>query len=499
MRKKQVGWLTVLCLVVALVLGPGAPPAQSFGPVLDKSRIFIEAPLAGETLTGGSKYEIMWDVAINDYVQFDLAYTTDGGATYEIIVTGDKNTFTIDDSYTWTVPNIAAPSIQIAVILTVPSNSMPQIPTAYYNLSGQFSIKKSSNLLKPNLPDINPVILIPLAPANLTGTALSTNSVKLEWEDKSSNETNFIIERKGPGMAPNEEIATVNANVTTFTDTGLTADTEYMYQVRASNQNGKSNFAGPVTVQTKAAIVLPVITLAAPTELKADSVTNTNVVLSWKDNSDNESGFKIERATGSGTYTELAAVAAGIVSYTDPSVIQGNAYSYRVRAWNSNENSAYSNTVTVNIAAGTTPPAETETKPPTGSPETTLRFVIGQSKYSWNGTNQPMDVAPIIREGRTLLPVRYVADPLGAQVLWNEAERKVTIKTTSKTIELWINNNTATVNGTKVLIDPNNTKVMPVVIPPGRTMLPLRFIADNLDCNVEWNYANKEAIVTYPK
>ena len=110
-----------------------------------------------------------------------------------------------------------------------------------------------------------------------------------------------------------------------------------------------------------------------------------------------------------------------------------------------------------------------------------------------------MEVAPIIREGRTLLPVRYVADPLGAQVLWNEAERKVTTKTTSKTIELWINNNTATVNGTKVLIDPNNTKVMPVVIPPGRTMLPLRFIADNLDCNVEWNDANKEAIVTYPK
>jgi titin len=76
-----------------------------------------------------------------------------------------------------------------------------------------------------------------------------------------------------------------------------------------------------------------------------------------------------------------------------------------------------------------------------------------------------MDVAPIIKEGRTLLPVRYVADPLGAQVLWNEIERKVSIKTASKTIELWIDNNTASVNGQKLLIDPNNPNVMPIVIP----------------------------------
>jgi len=85
-----------------------------------------------------------------------------------------------------------------------------------------------------------------------------------------------------------------------------------------------------------------------------------------------------------------------------------------------------------------------------------------------------------------------VADPLGAQVLWNEIERKVSIKTASKTIELWIDNNTARVNGQSVMIDPDNPNVMPIVIPPGRTMLPLRFIADNLDCNVDWNDLTRE-------
>ncbi len=494
MGKKRIGWLMVICLTVTLLLGPGAPPAQSFGPVLDPSKITIEAPLAGETLTGGSKYEIMWDVAINDYVQFGLAYTTDNGASFVNIADGDKNTFAPDDSYTWTVPNISEPSVQIAVIVTVPSNSFPPLPTSYYNLSDKFAIKKSSMILKPDLPDINPLILIPLAPANLTGTALSATSIQLNWEDKSVNETCFVIERQGPGTVPNQQIATVNANVTTYTDSGLTPATEYVYQIKARNQHGDSAIAGPVTVKTKAGVVLPVVTLAAPTALKADTVTNAHVVLSWQDNSDNETGFKIERATGSGTFTELAAVGAGIATYNDPSVFTGNAYSYRVRAYNANENSNYSNTVTVNIPTGTTPPSNSTT-----TPATTLRFVIGESKFLWNSIVQPMEVAPIIREDRTLLPIRYVAEPLGAQVLWNQMERKVSIKTATRTIELWIDNNTATVDGHQVMIDPVNPNVMPIVIPPGRTMLPLRFIADNLDCNVQWNANASEVVVTYPK
>ena len=496
MRNKQIGWLTVICLTVALLLGPGAPQAQC-APVINNiyapDKIFFGAPAPGDTLTAGSEVDIMWylDVlTLNDYVNFAISYTTDNGATYQTITSGTKDTYTNNDRYTWTVPNISAPKVQIKIAVTVPAGFMTN--DVYYNLSGEFAINKPITIIKPNLPDIKPILLIPSAPANLTGKALSIDSVELEWEDTSSNETNFIIVRKWPGTVAYQEIASVDANETTFTDTGLTEGSEYMYQVCASNQNGQSDFVGPVTVKTKVQLVIPISKLSAPTELQADSVTNTRVVLSWQDNSDIESGFSIERAAGSGTYKELATVAEDITSYTDSSVIQGQTYSYRVRAWTSNENSEYSNTVTANIAAA-------ESKPPANSSETTLRFTIGQSKYLWNDISQAMDVAPIIREGRTLLPVRYVADPLGAQVLWNEIERKVSIRTATRTIELWIDNNTAAVNGQKVLIDPNNTKVMPIVIPPGRTMLPLRFITDNLDCDVDWNDLNKEVTVTWPK
>jgi len=62
---------------------------------------------------------------------------------------------------------------------------------------------------------------------------------------------------------------------------------------------------------------------------------------------------------------------------------------------------------------------------------------------------------------------------------------KVTITFKETTIELWIDKNTAKVNGEYKLIDATNPKVVPMIIPPGKTMLPIRFIVENLGCLVE--------------
>lgn len=81
---------------------------------------------------------------------------------------------------------------------------------------------------------------------------------------------------------------------------------------------------------------------------------------------------------------------------------------------------------------------------------------------------------------------------------WNQYEKKVTVTFKGKDIELWIGKSTARVDGEPKLIDPQNIKVVPVVIPPGRTMLPLRFISENLGCKVDWNANSQEVKVTYP-
>ena len=67
-----------------------------------------------------------------------------------------------------------------------------------------------------------------------------------------------------------------------------------------------------------------------------------------------------------------------------------------------------------------------------------------------------------------------------------------------KVIELWVGSNTAKIDGTTTLIDPLDTSVAPFSLPPGRIMLPLRFIAETLGCSVDWFGATKEVRVTYP-
>ncbi|MGB9844104.1 MAG: copper amine oxidase N-terminal domain-containing protein, partial [Caldisericia bacterium] len=99
-------------------------------------------------------------------------------------------------------------------------------------------------------------------------------------------------------------------------------------------------------------------------------------------------------------------------------------------------------------------------------------------------------------EGRTLLPIRWVAEPLGAEVGWDGVEKKVTVSLKENLIELWIGKNIARVNGIDTPIDPNNPKVVPMII-SGRTMLPVRFVAENLGCKVDWDGITKTVIITY--
>lgn len=129
-----------------------------------------------------------------------------------------------------------------------------------------------------------------------------------------------------------------------------------------------------------------------------------------------------------------------------------------------------------------------------------LRFEIADTDcYLTSGsaieTVIPMDVAPIIYEDRTLLPIRYVVEPLGGTALWNQAEQKATVTLGKTTVELWLGKSTATVNGVEKMIDPLNSKVVPILIEPGRVMLPLRFIAESLGCTVDWNELNKNVTV----
>lgn len=150
------------------------------------------------------------------------------------------------------------------------------------------------------------------------------------------------------------------------------------------------------------------------------------------------------------------------------------------------------------VAKASVPVPTPTTLSPTAQPApSVIRLPIGSNNYYVNEKMKSMDTAAVISDGRTLLPIRYIATPLGASVDWNESEQKATISLNGKTIELWVNRNTAMINGAETPIDPSNSNMAPIVVPPGRTMLPLRFIAENLGAKVEWDPAQQVVTVTY--
>jgi len=128
--------------------------------------------------------------------------------------------------------------------------------------------------------------------------------------------------------------------------------------------------------------------------------------------------------------------------------------------------------------------------------QTIIILRIGQTSFTVNGDTETLDSPPIIKNNRTLLPIRAIIEALGGAVSWDPNERKVTVTLGSTTIELWIGKSTAKVNGVNTPIDSMNSKVVPEII-NSRTMLPLRFVTENLGCDVQWDGATKTITITY--
>jgi photosystem II stability/assembly factor-like uncharacterized protein len=128
--------------------------------------------------------------------------------------------------------------------------------------------------------------------------------------------------------------------------------------------------------------------------------------------------------------------------------------------------------------------------------QTVIVLQIGNSKFTVNGASTTLDSPPVIKNGRTLVPIRAIIEALGGTVGWDATTKKATVTLGKKTIDLWIGKSAATVNGASTPIDSTNAKVVPEII-NGRTMLPLRFVSENLGCSVVWAAATKTITITY--
>jgi hypothetical protein len=164
------------------------------------------------------------------------------------------------------------------------------------------------------------------------GTPVSTD-LDARWGSP-ANEVGYRIERAPVDAAGTvgayARIGTALANATTFTDPDAVASTAYSYRVTAFNAAGDAVstpvLAGPAGTATP----------TAPTALAATLTTGVRLV--WRDNASTETGFVVERATGTGPFTPIATptaqTTAGNVVYLDTAVQAATTYQYRVKAVN---------------------------------------------------------------------------------------------------------------------------------------------------------------------
>ena len=124
-----------------------------------------------------------------------------------------------------------------------------------------------------------------------------------------------------------------------------------------------------------------------------------------------------------------------------------------------------------------------------------LVLTIGQRTAHAFGHTKINDVAPVVVNGRTMLPVRFLAENLGAAVAWNEEKQLVTITGKNQnqedvTILITIGAENAQINGQSVTLE------APAFVDQNRTFMPVRLIAEALGASVDWNEAEQKVIIT---
>ena len=126
----------------------------------------------------------------------------------------------------------------------------------------------------------------------------------------------------------------------------------------------------------------------------------------------------------------------------------------------------------------------------------TIIMTINSKTMTVNGMTQDVDpglnTAPIIIDGRTMVPIRVIVEAIGGTVGWDAKAQIVTLHANGVTVLMTIGISAYTVNG-----DPYSMDTAPI-IKNGRTLIPVRFAVESLGCDVDWNPDTKQIIIQYP-
>ncbi|MBN1383524.1 MAG: SBBP repeat-containing protein [Elusimicrobia bacterium] len=309
---------------------------------------------------------------INDYEKFFIYR-----ATCSFIESEKNNSYvTILDTYTY----------QVMASTTYLDSGLTNNVTYYYNISLLDTGDQGNGLYSVALESFSVVQVstcawepLPGTPTGFSGTALSTGSIQWSWADVTGEDGYFVLYSTDPQGSPAS--FGIAADILTWTETGLSANTSYYRLVVATNTSGESGLSDAATTYTLAAAPLAPVTFL--------SVGYSSVTFQWVSNPDNpawtrygvmvstDSNFAINVST-TVTFSDDHTTA----STTTVSLTPEMTYYFRVIAFNEDQiQTAYIQDSTMTMVG-----------PPAAPSDLKISVLLGQTSIYWqvedNSTNE---------------------------------------------------------------------------------------------------------------
>jgi hypothetical protein len=311
-------------LVTAFLITQSCADLSS-DPNASNSKIQIFSPSSNGTLMEG-KNEIIYSISQPYSIKFLELY--------------------INGIFVKNIPP-SATGMAPSVTIEIDTNSIGQmidLYLIYYDTDG--TSEKSNTVTQVMITNDTRV---PFNPYNLSLLKFNDGSVNISWKDSSKFVEKYELWRKinldGEYLL-HQELSGKSFNTN---DNNLDTNKIYFYKIRGYKSSGFSDFSDEVNT----AGIITSGNLYPPTNLTANVEGESSVVLNWKDNSDNENYFAVQRRSVGGVFSLVKAVTKNITTYLDSGneLEVGSTYQYRIVAY-SNEDSAVSNTVIIKITSG---------------------------------------------------------------------------------------------------------------------------------------------------
>lgn len=216
------------------------------------------------------------------------------------------------------------------------------------------------------------------------------------------------------------------------------------------------------------------------------TVTSVGIKIDWE-NSTN-TAYRVYRAEPGGMPEAISGVIYGN-SFVDVNVESNKKYYYMAVPESEGSISVIDENISVETVTPTiVQPENTEKKNyilmKIGSPS----MIVGEETLE---IDPGRNTAPIVQNGRTLVPIRAIIESMGGSASWDANERKITLEANGHKVQMYL--------GEKDIIADGETKQMDIApeIINDRTMLPIRFAAENIGCQIEWIASTSQIVIVF--